>query len=147
MAEELGHGEEGVLDGVGDDRLGEVLDLREDSADVLRGERRREGSSLAANAADHRDPSGTDLKELSRDISVFVAEVEHERGDVLGLESIEKVLGHDGGGHTSSSNRGDGVDADVLVETLDGQAVGETEKGQFGRAVVGLTSVSVQTSC
>lgn len=147
MTEELSHGEEGVLDGVGDDRLGEILDLREDSTDVFRGERGRKGSSLAADATHHRDPSGTDFKELSRDIRVFVAEVEHERGDVLGLESIKKVLGHDSRGHTGSSNGGDGVDADVLVETFDGQAVGETEEGQFGRTVVGLTSVSVKTSC
>lgn len=94
----------------------------------------------------------------------------NERDNPLGLELLKNVGGHDGGGHSAGScsltlvtervltladssfcsasaltNRSNHIAHDVVLGTLLGESLGETDHGQLGSRVVGLAKVAEQT--
>lgn len=63
--------------------------------------------------------------------AAVTAESEDERSNVVGLEGLDHLGGHDGSRHGSTSVGGDGVDKDVVFLAFDGECSGETENTAF----------------
>lgn len=87
------------------------------------------GSTLPAGTA---SPTAADLVKSASGVGALVAaESEDERGNVVGLEGLDELLGHDGGGHGGTGVGSNGVDIDAVLETLKGQSTGESEDTAF----------------
>lgn len=105
-----------------------VLDNLLGSEDDVNGEAVT-GSTLPAGTA---SPTAADFVEAARGVGALVAaESEDERGNVVGLEGLDELLGHDGGGHGGTGVGSNGVDVDAVLETLEGQSTGESEDTAF----------------
>jgi hypothetical protein len=133
--------------GVGQDLLQALLGLgrvvgalvKSDNAvpdldDILGGQRLVDGEAVAAGPlpAGGANPAAADLvKAAGRVGHLVAAQGQHDRGDVLGLESLDELLGKDGAGHGGTGIGSDGVDVDVVLGTLEGQGTAEAEDGAF----------------
>ena len=110
------------------DNISPVLD------NLLRHQRDVDGETVTTSSLPPgaTAPAAADLVEAACGIGALVAaESEDERRNVVGLESLDHLLRHDGSRHSSASVRGDGVDVDVVLETLEGQGAGESEDTAF----------------
>lgn len=77
-------------------------------------------------------PTAADLvKTASRVGTLVAAESENKRSNVVGLEGLDHLLGHDGGGHGSSGVGGDGVDVDAILEAFKSKRSGEAKNTTF----------------
>ncbi len=86
-------------------------------------------SALPAGAA---APTAAYLIEVASRVGADVAaESQNEGRNVVGLECLNHLLGHDGAGHGSASVGSNGVDVDIVLGTLAGQSTGETEDTTF----------------
>lgn len=56
----------------------------------------------------------------------------NKRDDPLGLQLLKDIRGHHSLGHSASSNRGDDVAEDVVLETLLCKCLSKANEGQFG---------------
>ena len=82
---------------------------------------------------------------MCRAITAVVCEVDHHRGDELGVHRLAG-LAHDVLGHTGAGDRCDGIDGDAVAGALDGEHVHHSDQPHFGCAIVGLSEVSEKTS-
>jgi hypothetical protein len=115
--------------------------LRERLGGDARERQEEAGGALQAHLG---APAGADLEDGAVLGGGLVAEVGDERRDVLGLEAIDELLGHDGGGHARAGDGRDGVDKDVALGALLGERRGEADERHFGGRVVGLAKVAVE---
>ena len=89
------------------------------------------------------EEAAADLEEAAALLTLLVGEPGDERADVLGAERVDQVLGEDGLGHPRAGDRGDGVDVDAALATLDREGVGQAVEAELGHRVVGLAEVAV----
>lgn len=136
--------------------------------DLLRNQLHVDGEAMTAGSlpAGLAAPTAADLVESASRLGAAVAaESEDERRNIVGLEGLDHLLGHDGGGHLSAGVGGDGVDVDVVLLALNGSGTRESKdtaflfnncqylgccKGSlvstYGGGVVGLAKVAVDTA-
>mmetsp|Transcript_24549 Transcript_24549/g.35998 ORF Transcript_24549/g.35998 Transcript_24549/m.35998 type:complete len:213 (-) Transcript_24549:198-836(-) len=88
-------------------------------------------------------PSRTNFKEAAIFFSVFVAEVQHKWGDVVGLQGLDHVLRHDGLCHARASERSNGVDVDVARFAFARQRVAQAKDAELHGRVVRLAKVAI----
>jgi hypothetical protein len=90
-------------------------------------------------------PAGSDLKQSSRSgLGDFVrAQKKHSRSDVVGLESLHHLLGHDGAGHVRAGVGRDGVDVDVVLLAFSGKRPREAQDTALRRCIIRLAEVAV----
>jgi hypothetical protein len=93
------------------------------------------------------DPSLTSLIEPASWLRSLVgAEKHHKRSNVIGLERLNHLLGHDGAGHARTGIWRDCVYVDVVLLSLKGKRPGETKDTALSRGIVGLAEVTVDTA-
>lgn len=128
--------------------LGEVdnlVPLLEDGTRSVRGVGLEE-ETVGALPAELGSEAATDLEDATVLGVVLVGEDSNEGNDELGAESVENLRRHDGGSHARSGNGGNDVGENVVLGTLFGQSLGETNHGELGSRVVGLAEAAVETS-
>ncbi|MNM81988.1 hypothetical protein D3C81_940070 [compost metagenome] len=88
--------------------------------------------------------AATDFEQAAGFRAVFMAQPANQRRDVFDLELGMQLFGEQTAGdhHARGSDRGDGVDANVLARAFDGQRVGETDQAGLGSGVVALAEVA-----
>ena len=113
----------------------EVGDLVPVLAHLLGGQLDVHGEPVAAGTlpASGREPAATTLVQaLGTSTRHYVgAKEHHQRSDVVRLEGLDHLLGHDRPGHVSTCVGGNGVDLDVVLGTLKSQGTGETKNTKF----------------
>lgn len=103
-----------------DNLLGDELDVHGESVTA---------SSLPASLA---GPAAADLVESASGVRAVIAtEGEDERRNVVGLEGLNHLGGHDGSGHSGTGVGGNSVDKDVVLLAFDGKSSGESEDTTF----------------
>jgi hypothetical protein len=75
-----------------------------------------------------------------------VNQTSNKRNNPVGLEVVQNIRGHHRRGHAASSDRGNDVGNNVVLSTLLGQSLGETDLTQLGSGVVGLAEATEETS-
>lgn len=77
-------------------------------------------------------PAAADLVEAAGGVGALIAaEGEDERSNVVGLEGLDHLLWHDGGGHGCAGVGGDCVDKDVVLVAFEGEGAREAENTAF----------------
>lgn len=104
-----------------------------------------EEETLGALPADLAGPATTDLEDAAVLLAVLVDEGSNEGNNELGLESLENIRGHDGSSHSASGNGSNDVGVDVVLGTLLGEGLSETDLGELGSRVVGLAEATEET--
>lgn len=102
--------------------------------DLLRHQRHVDGEAVAAGSlpSSLADPTAADLVQAASGVGALVAAEGEDKGsNVVRLEGIDHLLGHDGGGHGSAGVGGNGVDVDAVLEALEGQSAGEAKNTAF----------------
>jgi len=93
------------------------------------------GEAVAAGAlpAGAAHPAGADLVEAAGWWSgrLVAGEEKDEGCNVLGLESLDHLLWHDGAGHSGAGVGRDGIDEDVVLGAFAGEGTGEAENTAF----------------
>jgi hypothetical protein len=105
--------------------------------------------AVAASSLPSRsgEPAHTALVETASWLGRLVrAEQNNKRGHVVGLQTLDHLLGHDGARHSGAGVGCDGVDEDVVLLALESERLGETENTALGGSVVGLPKVSVDAA-
>jgi hypothetical protein len=126
--------------------VGNALPVLEDS---LRGELDIDREAVASSSLPPSSgkPTRAHLVEAaSRHRSLVRDKQDHERGVVVGLESLYHLLRHDRAGHLCAGIGSNDVDEDVVLLALKSKRLGETKDTALGRGVVGLAEVSVDTA-
>jgi len=96
------------------------------------GDIHREAVAASSLPASLTAPAASDLVQTAiRSRALVTAESKDKRSNVVGLESLDHLLGHDGGGHGSTSVGGDGVDVDAVLVTLKSKSAREAEDTTF----------------
>ncbi|KAG9533311.1 multifunctional beta-oxidation protein-like protein, partial [Aureobasidium melanogenum] len=108
----------------------------------------REAVSSRSLPASLCSPTGTDLvKSTSARLRHHVRAQKHDkRCNIVRLEGLDHLLGHDGTGHVCTSIWCNGVDQDVILLTFSSKSSGETKDTALGGGVVGLAEVTVDTT-
>src|SRR3984885_10406965 len=127
-------------------RRGQVGDLAPVRGDILRRLRLFEGDAVVLEQRDALHLATTDHENRSA-VGIFLgAQVGDHRCDVLGRQLLEHFLGQDVLGHPGGRDRGDGVGVDVVLRTLQRQAVDQADQPELGGPVVGLAEVAEQAT-
>lgn len=119
-----------------------VLALKVDNVlpgleNLLGHQRLVDGEAVAAGAlpAGAAAPAAADLVQVTGRVGADVAaESQDEGGNVVRLEGLDHLLGHDRAGHGSAGIGGNGVDVDVVLGTLESQGTREAEDTAFLRS-------------
>lgn len=91
-----------------------------------------EGVAAGSLPSSATTPAAADFVETTgRGRALVTAESKDKRSNVAGLECLDHLLGHDGGGHGSTGVGSNGVDEDVVLETLKSQGSGESKDTAF----------------
>lgn len=101
---------------------------------LLRYQRYVNGEAVASASlpSSLTDPAAADLIQAASGVGALVAAEGEDKGsNVVGLEGIDHLLGHDGGGHGSAGVGGNGVDVDAVLEALESQSTGEAKNTAF----------------
>jgi hypothetical protein len=112
---------------------------------LLRGEGNINGEAVAASSlpSSLAAPTATDLIETTSRVRALVtAESKDKRSNVVRLESLNHLLGHDGSGHGGTSIGSNGVDVDAVLVTLKSKGSRETKNTTFlNLSVTGTTHI------
>lgn len=108
---------------------------------LLRHQRHVDGEAVAAASlpSSLADPAAADLVKAASGVGALVAAEGEDKGsNVVGLEGVDHLLGHDGGGHGSAGVGGNGVDVDAVLEALESQSAGEAKDTAFLCSILDL---------
>lgn len=103
----------------------------------------REAVATAALPASAAEPTAATLKQTLGGVGLRAnvgAEKNHQRRNVVGLEGLDHLLGHDRSSHVGTGVGSNGVNLDVVLSSLQGKSSGESEDTEF------LLTVSSSTS-
>lgn len=110
----------------------DVLPLLEDS---LGGERDIDGEAVTTGPLPPgtANPTAADLVQTTGRVFGYLVAAESEDNgcDIVGLESLDKLLWENCPGHGGTSVGGNRVDIDVVLDTLEGQSTGQAKDGAF----------------
>jgi hypothetical protein len=77
-------------------------------------------------------PAAANLVQTTSGVGALVtAESKDKRSNVVGLEGLDHLLGHDSGSHGSTSVGSDGVDVNAILVALESKSTREAEDTTF----------------
>lgn len=112
----------------------EVDDLLPVLNNLLRNQGNVNGEAVATGSLPSglADPTAADLVQAAGGVRALVAaESEDKRSNVVGLEGVNHLLRHDGGGHGGTGVGSNGVDVDAVLEALESKGTREAENTAF----------------
>ena len=92
------------------------------------------------------DVTSADFVESTIVSALIGAKVSDKRSNIVGLESLSDLLGHDSLGHAGASEGSDAVRKNVPLFALLGKRLSEAPKAELGSSVVSLAKGAVDAS-
>uniref|UniRef100_A0A1I8IPU5 RRM domain-containing protein n=1 Tax=Macrostomum lignano TaxID=282301 RepID=A0A1I8IPU5_9PLAT len=104
---------------------------------------RAHNGSLGSLPAQFANPAGPNFVQAAAVLTAVVAQVQHQRCNILGLELVNEIRRHDRLGESGPGNGSDGVAQDAVLPALQGQSVGQSEQAQLGRTIITLAEIPI----